>query len=287
MYTYTYTIIIPHKNTPDLLIRNLNSIPDRNDIQVIVVDDNSDIKLDEFKFDKTKISYIYLRESGGAGRARNAGLNKAQGKWLLFSDSDDFFTENAFDIFDIHSSDEANLVYFRTISKDSVTLAPSFRNTYILNILDDYKKEPSEYMKNIVKYRIVGPVAKMYKKEIIDRYNIVFDEVMASNDVMFSIKSAYYSGDAIKILEDVVYCMTTREGSLTQTFSFSIFQCRYNVTLSVNNFLKRHELKKYRFNIIRYILKSVKYGVDKPFILLYSAIKAKENIFINCFSQYR
>ena len=37
----TFSIIIPHKNIPDLLMRCLKSIPVSEDIQVIVVDDNS------------------------------------------------------------------------------------------------------------------------------------------------------------------------------------------------------------------------------------------------------
>ena len=36
-----FTIIIPHKEIPDLLMRCLKSIPVSEDIQVIVVDDNS------------------------------------------------------------------------------------------------------------------------------------------------------------------------------------------------------------------------------------------------------
>ena len=43
-----YSIIIPHKNTPNLLQQCLDSIPYRDDIQIIVVDDNSE--------DKTNIS---------------------------------------------------------------------------------------------------------------------------------------------------------------------------------------------------------------------------------------
>ena len=34
-FTYTYTIIIPHKNIPLLLQRCLDSIPLRQDIQVV------------------------------------------------------------------------------------------------------------------------------------------------------------------------------------------------------------------------------------------------------------
>ena len=38
-----YSFIIPHKNCPVLLNRCLDSIPIRDDVQIIVVDDNSDV----------------------------------------------------------------------------------------------------------------------------------------------------------------------------------------------------------------------------------------------------
>ena len=39
--TINYSIIIPHKNIPELLQRCLDSIPRRVDVQIFVVDDNS------------------------------------------------------------------------------------------------------------------------------------------------------------------------------------------------------------------------------------------------------
>ena len=39
-----YSIIIPHHNTPDLLQRLLHSIPQRDDLEVIIVDDNGDVR---------------------------------------------------------------------------------------------------------------------------------------------------------------------------------------------------------------------------------------------------
>ena len=33
-----YSVIIPHHNCPDLLSRLIDSIPDRDDIQIVVVD---------------------------------------------------------------------------------------------------------------------------------------------------------------------------------------------------------------------------------------------------------
>ena len=38
----TYSIIIPNRNNHELLNRLLNSIPIREDIQIIIVDDQSD-----------------------------------------------------------------------------------------------------------------------------------------------------------------------------------------------------------------------------------------------------
>ncbi len=43
-----YSIIIPHKNIPLLLQRCLDSIPQREDIQIIVVDDNSSSDIVDF-----------------------------------------------------------------------------------------------------------------------------------------------------------------------------------------------------------------------------------------------
>lgn len=39
-----YSIIIPHKNISSLLRRCLDSIPERDDLEIIVVDDNSNEK---------------------------------------------------------------------------------------------------------------------------------------------------------------------------------------------------------------------------------------------------
>ncbi|MFS2760521.1 glycosyltransferase, partial [Phocaeicola vulgatus] len=39
--SYHYSIIIPHKNTPRLLERCLCSIPTWDEIQIIIIDDNS------------------------------------------------------------------------------------------------------------------------------------------------------------------------------------------------------------------------------------------------------
>ena len=60
-----YTIIIPHHNIPNLLRRCLHSIPLRDDVQIIVVDDCSDeiYKSELLSLEKEFISvYFYYSD---------------------------------------------------------------------------------------------------------------------------------------------------------------------------------------------------------------------------------
>ena len=87
-----FSIIIPHYDIPDLLMRCLKSIPVSEDIQVIVVDDNSpdaDTYLERYpELSRPYLEFIRTTKGGGAGYARNVGLDHAKGKWLLFADAD-------------------------------------------------------------------------------------------------------------------------------------------------------------------------------------------------------
>ena len=107
-----YSIIIPHKNIPDLLTRCVNSIPQRGDIQIIVVDDNSDqAYLDIFpSFYRSDLEVIFTKEGRGAGYARNIGLKRAKGKWLLFADADDYYTGGFLDVLDKYKETSNNLI---------------------------------------------------------------------------------------------------------------------------------------------------------------------------------
>ena len=91
---YLYSIIIPHKNSPELLSRCLDSIPNRDDLQVVIVDDNSDENIVDFSIfpglSRKNTNVIFNKESRGAGYARNLGLAESNSKWLLFADADDY-----------------------------------------------------------------------------------------------------------------------------------------------------------------------------------------------------
>ncbi|GAP73202.1 glycosyl transferase [Candidatus Symbiothrix dinenymphae] len=120
MNTINYSIIIPHKNIPKLLERCLASIPQRDDIQVIVVDDNSDADIVETwratslpKY--PHVEFVFAKNKNGrkgAGYARNIGLEHAKGKWIVFADADDFFMPCVDEAMTQYADDEHDVVFF-------------------------------------------------------------------------------------------------------------------------------------------------------------------------------
>ena len=95
------TVIIPHKNSIDLLHRCIESIPVYDDIEIIVIDDHSDLSESIWEQFRGKYKYVELiltNEGKGAGYARNVGLGRARGEWLVFADADDYFYPDAFKV---------------------------------------------------------------------------------------------------------------------------------------------------------------------------------------------
>lgn len=91
--TITYSIIITfYKNTHVLLAcleRLLWSLSNRNDCEIIIVNDNPNINLTNvLKNYKNFIDIINLKENLGYSGACNVGSKKAIGEFLIFMDSD-------------------------------------------------------------------------------------------------------------------------------------------------------------------------------------------------------
>lgn len=98
------SIVIPFYSTPAqdrraMLTRLLATIPDRPEIEIIVVDDHSVPALEVD--DRPKNSFFCLtrspRETRFAGHARNYGISIARGRFLLHADSDDVFVRSELD----------------------------------------------------------------------------------------------------------------------------------------------------------------------------------------------
>jgi glycosyltransferase involved in cell wall biosynthesis len=208
---FTYSFIIPHKNSPDLLQRCVDSIPVRDDVQIIVVDDNSDGEKKPELPERKGLEIVLLNasQSKGAGRARNVGLEHAKGKWLLFADADDYYTEFFLDVLDNYKNEDADVVYFNAVK---LHFSGRVLTSALNSVIEKY--DGSKDMTDFLKYRVHSPWDKMTKKSFIDRYNIVFEEIANGNDVMFSFLVGYFARN-IKVIPNKLYVYTMNRKSIT------------------------------------------------------------------------
>ncbi len=89
------TIIVPIYNTADYLDQCIESLVNQSykDLEIILINDGStdssgDI-CEKWQKKDARIKYLY-KKNEGQGKARSIGIKQAQGKYILFVDSDDY-----------------------------------------------------------------------------------------------------------------------------------------------------------------------------------------------------
>jgi len=239
-----YSIIIPHKNIPKLLQRCLDSVPLRDDLEVIVVDDNSDPNIVDFeKFPGTdrKDTIVFFDKSGrGAGRARNIGLEHAKGKWLLFADADDYFNYCIRDILDEYIGNEADIVFFSVSSVDSETYTNVGRADIFSKMIADYL-EGVQFGESMLRYSLACPWGKVIRRKVVDNNSIRFQETSRCNDVKFSYLIGH-NAKTIRADRRALYCVTYRSSSISNSLEESRILDEIRVEAERDAFLRKNKI---------------------------------------------
>lgn len=92
MRDFRCSLIIPIFNTESsILQRCLQSLPDADSgVEILLIDDGSKTETaEELEKYRAEHIFVYHQENKGVSSARNTGLEKARGKYILFLDSDD------------------------------------------------------------------------------------------------------------------------------------------------------------------------------------------------------
>lgn len=263
------SVIIPHKNTPTLLERCLKSIPKSESFQVIVVDDSSDDELisnDAFPgVGRVNCEVIFLKESRGAGYARNVGLGKARGRWILFADADDYFVDGFEEIISEYISTSYDLVYFAADSVHSVTGKESSRNKVLNYDIANYKSNHYSSLLNLI-YRNWVPWSKLFNRALIFNNNLNFEEVLVGNDAKFVI-SAGELAQNIHVDSRPLYCVTFNDKSLTYNVkSLRSFDERISAKIRINRFLIERRQYGYLLPVFGDLIKcALFFGVGKAY----------------------
>lgn len=286
-----YSVIIPHHNTPELLQRCIDSIPHRDDVEIIIVDDNSDptiVNFDNFPGnDRTNVFHIFTKEGRGAGFVRNKGVEAAKGKWLVFSDADDYFTPHLQSVMDKYKEDdETDIVFFNALSvnENGKTWSISLNR-----IVDNFQKH-RPFSESIIRYGYWTPWSRMFKREMVVSHNVKFEELPTGNDMMFVLQSTKYARKVEVVTEPLyMYYVPTSGSQTSKKYTKELRDIRLDSRLRLNRFHKevnfhftpsvimtypvlkdksiRPILHKYNYNIVSDLVNYCKFYLGKIFKL--------------------
>ncbi|SCI88407.1 Hyaluronan synthase [uncultured Eubacterium sp.] len=259
MSKYFISVIMPIYNAEKYVKKSIESLVNQttNEIEIILVDDGSTDESASIcdQYDGLKNVKIIHKENGGTCTARNQGLEHADGKYVSFIDADDFMDQMAYEkIIACLKKTNADILDFgwRYISETGEKTENLNGNEK--NILFD-----QEYIKNIILPPLLNlkkdeehfifdfSCMKIFKKEIIDKYNIRFDEQRRVWE------------DRIFIVEFLKYCQNY----------YCMDECFYNYVSVPNSLSRRYSAQFLELILANYNLYIDLFGDDYDFSVQY------------------
>ena len=238
MNAVNFSIVIPHKNTPELLQRCLDSIPVRDDLHIVIVDDNSDAHIVDFnnfpgsKRTNTEIVFSKGKHGKGPGYARNLGMSKAKGKWIIFSDSDDYFTNSFPALLDTYANSNKEIIFFKCLRHNEHNTIDDYP---LINNAIDMAIETGHA--DSISYGVPCPWGKFIKRDFLQNNQIKYQEITGGDDILFSIRMAIKL-KSYAISEERLYCVVDRPGSLTRNNKWRSFYSYSKACLESYKLLK-------------------------------------------------
>ena len=243
-----YSIIVPVYNTGKYLDKCIISLinQDYKDYEIIIVNDGStDNSLDIIDKYSSKYDNIhnYNKENGGLSSARNYGIEKSSGEYLLFVDSDDYLDNNALKIIDENIKDNDILVFnFYMDNGKSINV----KNTYFDNISDKCKK-----------FVTANPSAcnKVIKRSLFIDNNIKFIDGIYYEDLA-TIPSFILYTKNINYINDSLYYYCVRDDSIMNKKKYNKRMEDIFKVLDINyNNLNKDYLDEVEYMYIEHLLR--------------------------------
>lgn len=210
----TISAIVPVYNTEKLVGRCIDSVLAQSfpDWELILVDDGSKdgslYVLKEYEKQDNRIKVIH-QENAGPGLARNTGISKASGDYIVFIDSDDVIKP---DYFEKLSHETADVVFIdiNQVDEDFNVLREEHMSDYQSLSKDDFLR--SQMTGKI----LWGGVRKAVKRSLIVDNNILFSEHKIGEEAIYSFLLLLYA-NSISFIHGAVYLYINRPGSQSET----------------------------------------------------------------------
>lgn len=209
-----FSIIVPVFKVEKYLSRCIDSIlaQTSTDFELLLVDDgspdNSGSICDKYALTDSRIQ-VFHKKNGGVSSARNFGLDNANGKWIVFCDSDDWVEKDWLESYHNAINNIVDIIFQGYIQEhhthQQIHCIRNFSNKYTDTIFFLEQKD------------LLGWTwCKIFKASIIEDNKIRFNTTLDINeDLLFTLQYCYYAR-SISILPAAKYHYIIYEDSLTK-----------------------------------------------------------------------
>ena len=224
------SVIVPVYNVENYLKRCVDSLIRQSlaEIEILLIDDGSTDRsgklCDELAGADLRIS-VYHKENEGQGIARNLGLQKATGTYVVFLDSDDYYDpDTCRDLFELMEHTQADLCcygYQIETQERQVVCIPhitdreyvgeAFRKEFVPHYFGDQPEKDE--------LRGFSSCMTIFRRSIVEEHNICFpsEREYLSEDTIFSLRFCEYAKKAVTTSK-IYYHYCQNPNSFSQAF---------------------------------------------------------------------
>lgn len=263
------SVVIPVFNAERYIGECIKSLQAQmmGNFEIIAVDngstDASVAILRDMAQEDPRISVLF--SEGNAGVARNVGMEKAQGKYLLFLDADDFFAPELLqDTVAAAESKRAQLVLFGGRRFDDAKKEVLKKYDFLRKNLLPNKEVFSARDCGIDFFRITTPApwSKLFLRSFIEDNGLKFQSLQNSNDVFFTMAAMAMADRIVAVKEDLIRYRVSMQGSLQGSKSRNPL-CFVEALSALGEYLRASD----RYGVLKptyqqQVLSTVKYNLE-------------------------
>lgn len=239
-YGKLVSVVVPVYNVEAYLEECLDSLLAQTYpyVEILLIDDGSTdgsvAICDEYSLKNSQIK-VFHKENGGVSSARNLGIEKALGEYIIFVDADDKIHKELIEIYMKTTSKMEVLVCkiaegFELFSKDAIEGFENFR-------LEDF-------MKFFLEDCVNSPCNKLYNREILLKHKIHFPEDLSlGEDLLFNLNYFVYAPKIYKVCSHpLYYYRVDGHESLSSAFRMDLFELQLRMFHELEQFLLQMDL---------------------------------------------
>lgn len=254
------SVVIPTFNRLEFLEEAILSVINQTykQIEILVIDDGSNINYAEKICNKYKQCYYLYKENGGLSSARNYGIKKAKGNYIAFLDDDDLWRNDKLDIQLKCLQDNPEIDCIHSSAK--VIDEKGIETGEIIGASDKKAHKRSGYVFwNALGVWVVKSPTPLIRKKVF-KNNLFFDEtIKVGEDIdfyqrLFYKHKVFYINDSLAFYRE--YSNTKRLSLMTDKYvgvegklylnlkkmGFNSFITKYKVLYKLANVAKKRKL---------------------------------------------